>query len=395
MQESQMLQSKKLEAIGQLAGGVAHDFNNILSIIEGYSRLLESGIKKGEDVSESLKKIRGAVQRGSGLTRQLLTFGKHRITADRVVNLCAVVKDMEALLLPLMGATVDLVVDIPREDICVETTPDEISQIIMNLAVNARDAMPEGGEVRVSLLSLSQSEKMMLGKDVEKIDGDAVCLRVSDTGTGMDSATMEKIFDPFFTTKEQGKGTGLGLSLVYGLVRQMKGWIDVASEVGKGTSFSVYLPRSQKSLEEENPGTLEQAAGGTLAGKTILVAEDEPDLLAVMEATLHEMGMNVLTAKDGDAAIVLQDGHDGKIDFLLTDVVMPGMNGLHLAELMREVRPETEIVYMSGYPVRGEMASVDIPEDSLFLAKPVPPEKLRATLSSLTTTGARWATGRL
>lgn len=329
------------------------------------------------------------------MTRQLLTFGKHRITADRVVNLCAVVKDMEALLLPLMGATVDLVVDIPREDICVETTPDEISQIIMNLAVNARDAMPEGGEVRVSLLSLSQSEKMMLGKDVEKIDGDAVCLRVSDTGTGMDSATMEKIFDPFFTTKEQGKGTGLGLSLVYGLVRQMKGWIDVASEVGKGTSFSVYLPRSQKSLEEENPGTLEQAAGGTLAGKTILVAEDEPDLLAVMEATLHEMGMNVLTAKDGDAAIVLQDGHDGKIDFLLTDVVMPGMNGLHLAELMREVRPETEIVYMSGYPVRGEMASVDIPEDSLFLAKPVPPEKLRATLSSLTTTGARWATGRL
>jgi two-component system cell cycle sensor histidine kinase/response regulator CckA len=394
LQESQMLQSKKLEAIGQLAGGVAHDFNNILSIIEGYSRLAENGIKKGEDISESIKKIRGAVQRGSGLTRQLLTFGKHRIAADRVVNLCAVLRDVEALLYPLMGARVDLTVDVPREALCVETTPDEISQIVMNLAVNARDAMPDGGEVRVSLSCLSPAEKLALGKDAERMDGDIVCLRVSDSGTGMDAATLEKIFDPFFTTKEQGKGTGLGLSLVYGLVRQMKGWVDVTSKVGSGTNFSIYLPRSRKSVEDD-AGSLEQVAGGDLAGKTILVAEDEPDLLAVMQATLHEMGMKVLCAKDGDEAIVLQDEFDGKIDFLLTDVVMPGMSGLHLAELMREARPETEIVYMSGYPVRGEVASVEIPEDSVFLAKPVPPEKLRVALSNLTNTGARWETGRI
>ncbi len=370
LQEIHLRQTQKLEAIGKLAGGVAHDFNNILSIVEGYIRLSESALKRGENITENFARIKQAVARGSGLTQQLLMFGKHRVTDSRVIDLCAQTREMESLLCPLLGERVSLHIDTPDMVFPVKVTSDMVSQIVMNLVLNARDAMAEGGDVFVSVY-----QNNVQGKDY-------AVLRITDTGIGIPNDIIEKIFDPFFTTKEQGKGTGLGLSMVYGLVQQMDGKIYVLSVVGEGTNFTIHIPfADQISLSdiEKSPTNSAQE----IVGKTILIAEDEQDLLAIMSETLKEFQLNVLTAKNGNDALLVQDEYEGKIDFLLTDMVMPQLGGLKLAELMAEVRPDTKVLYMSGYPVRGEFASVDLPRDAIFMAKPIKPDSLRNVLEQM------------
>lgn len=367
MQESHLLQTQKLEAIGKLAGGIAHDFNNILSIVDGFIRLSESALKRGEDISGNFTRIKQAVSRGSGLTRQLLMFGKHKVADNKVVDLCAQVKDMKELLQPLLGVDVHLVIETPDTPCPVKVAIDNISQIVMNLVLNARDAMPEGGQIIISVL---------------KENDDFSILKVTDTGTGIPHEIMDKIFDPFFTTKEQGKGTGLGLSMVYGLVTQAGGKIDIHSVIGEGTSFLIHIPLVEEAVDKEKS----RKAGGdeeSIAGKTILLAEDEPDLLEIMKVTLEEFDMNVMTAQNGNEALRIQDEYEGEIDFLLTDMVMPELGGLHLAELVKQVRPEINVLFMSGYPVRGEIAKVDLPEEAIFMAKPVKPEFLRTVLEQV------------
>lgn len=364
MQENQLLQNQKLEAIGKLAGGIAHDFNNILSIVEGYIRLSETALKRGEPIEDNLNRIKLAVTRGSGLTKQLLTFGKHRVKENEFIDVCAQIKEIEVFLKPLLGADIILKIDVMDTPCFVKSNTDSISQIVMNLVINSRDAMHEGGEILVRV------------SDIFKDSCTYVVLEVKDTGEGIPHHIISKIFDPFFTTKEQGKGTGLGLSMVYGIVQELKGTIRVSSEIGKGTIFHIEIPMAQdNSLIEFEDRKI--VSSSSLQGKTILVAEDEVDLLTIMGMTLKDFGMNVITAKNGDEALLIQDDYDGTIDFLLTDMIMPECGGLKLAELVKEVRPETHILFMSGYPTRGDIANFNLPKDSIFMAKPVKPDILR------------------
>lgn len=367
-QEASFRQNQKLEAIGKLAGGVAHDFNNILAIMEGYARMAESGWKRGDDITENLRKIYSAIERGSGLTRQLLTFGKHRIAENKTIDLGRHVRETQTLLAPLLGATIKLVMDIPDRICCVKSTPDVVSQIVMNLSINARDAMPEGGVLTIKLYP----------DDTQS----GFWLTVSDTGTGIPPEVMDRMFDPFFTTKEQGKGTGLGLSMVYGLIQQMGGKLDVTTEKDQGSRFSIWLPQSDEPVAENNAGE-KSSAEESLQGKTVVLAEDEPDLLEIMKQTLESFGMQVLKAANGNEALEIQDEYDGQIDFLLTDMVMPELGGLELADLFHLVRPEAHIVFMSGYPVRGEISEINLPDDAVFMAKPVMQDNLKMIMENV------------
>lgn len=365
--EGQYFQSQRLEALGQLAGGVAHDFNNILSIIDGYARIAGKSVEGNDDAMNYLERIRQAVQRGSALTGQLLTFGRHKVRKDSIFDLGQLVADQEALLQPLMDASISLSVRVDP-DIPVELPADNICQILMNLCINSRDAMQDGGNLIVEVVR-SEDEKHAL-------------IRVIDTGCGMSPDTKAKIFDPFFTTKEQGKGTGLGLSMVYGLVRDMKGDIEVVSKQGSGTAITVSLPLSTR--EQPLQEVIEHADGSvTLNGFTAMVAEDEPDLLNLLSGMLEEMGMTVLRASNGAEALIKQEAYQGDIDFLLTDVVMPEVNGVKLAEMFELIRPSSKVMFMSGYPTRGDMARVTVPEGAFMMPKPVDYKKLATVMKNM------------
>ena len=360
-----MFQAQKLEALGQLAGGVAHDFNNILSIVDGYARMAEKYAEKGDEtLLNYLDRIRQASKRGAGLTKQLLLFGRHKMTENMVIDLPRLIQEQKQLMEPLLSNSIKLVIDVEK-GLFVECIPDGLAQILMNLVINSRDAMPDGGMIKII---------------AKKEDPETILLSVIDTGTGLDPKIADKIFDPFFTTKEQGKGTGLGLSMVYGLVQDMKGVIQVESVPGEGTSMNIYLPFSKKGVIKEMT-----EADGTIRfeGYTALVAEDEPDLLLIVCRFLEDAGMKVIAAANGAEALVRQDDYEGEIDFLLTDVVMPELNGLKLAELVQAVREDIKVVFMSGFPANGTLAQVDIPDDAILLAKPVAFEKLAAVLKSL------------
>ncbi len=374
--ESEFFQAQKLESLGQLAAGVAHDFNNILSIIGGYSTMTAKLIDSdNEKAQENLKKIEAAANRGAGLTRKMLTFSRHKIVAKSCIDVRDTVEEQSELLIPLLGVSINMEVIIPDHEVNIMGSSSSVGQILMNLAINARDAMPEGGKLLIELSCPDKNDVPDKVKSVIKSD-DYVCLSVSDTGTGMDAQTVERIFDPFFSTKEQGKGTGLGLSVVYGLVNELGGVLDVVSTVGQGTKFSVYIPRSFEEKTKSLSGSLEDIENIRLDGYTALIAEDEPDLLNVVKGMLEDLGLNVLTATNGDEALVVQEDYLGELDILLTDVIMPEMNGVKLAELLTSLRPETQVIFMSGYPANGNMAPVELPQDATFIAKPVDYEKL-------------------
>ncbi|HXP15601.1 MAG TPA: ATP-binding protein [Terriglobales bacterium] len=345
--EQQLRQAQKMEAIGRLAGGIAHDFNNLLMVISGYSEFLLDRMGPDPTLRSHAQEIANAAERATSLTRQLLAFSRKQMLAPKVVDLNGVVTENLKMLTRLIGEDIDLVM-VPGSDIgAVKADPGQIEQVVMNLAVNARDAMPQGGKLTIETANVTFDANYARFHAPVK-PGDYVMLAISDTGMGMDSETQTHIFEPFYTTKGL-KGTGLGLSTVYGIIKQSEGYIWVYSESGKGTTFKIYLPRLS---EAGKPRIMQPAAAQEQPGpghETILLVEDEENLRRLTRQSLENQGYSVLDAADGPAAMRLSHAHKGPIHLLLTDVIMPGMNGRELANQISPHRPETRVLYMSGY----------------------------------------------
>ncbi len=346
--EQQLRQSQKMEAIGRLAGGIAHDFNNLLMVISGYSEFLLDRVGSEPALRGPAQEIAGAAVRATSLTRQLLAFSRKQMLAPKILDLNGVVTENLKMLNRVIGEDIDLVM-VPYAGLgTVRADAGQIEQVIMNLAVNARDAMPSGGKLTIETSNVSLDEESARFHASLK-PGNYVMLAISDTGAGMDSETQSRIFEPFFTTKGP-KGTGLGLSTVYGIVKQSGGYIWVYSEVGKGTTFKIYLPRvaeaAESSAQIAAPVETASVEPGT---ETILLVEDESNLRYLARQFLEKQGYRVIEAADGAVAMQIAVAHEGVIHLLLTDVIMPGMNGRELAQRISEIRPNVKILYMSGY----------------------------------------------
>lgn len=363
--EEQFRQSQKLESVGRLAGGVAHDFNNLLTVINGYSDLLLKQLRSSDPLITYASEIKKAGEHAAGLVKQLLAFSNKQVIRPRILDLNAAIKDSGSMLQRLLGDDIHLETRLADTLGNIMADPDQIHQVIVNLTVNARDAMVDGGMLSITTRNVNLSE----GKETRHPDagpGRYVLMTVSDTGHGMDETIREQIFEPFFTTKEPGTGTGLGLSTVYGIIRHGGGWIDVTSEVGMGTSFKIYFPRTDDVASEvEGPGL---PAEGSLA--TILVVEDQDAVRSFVAATLQRYGFQVIAAFDASDAFAVAGRHLGRIDLLLTDVVMPGMNGKLLSDRMKKLRPNLRVLFTSGYTadVIGRRGVLD--RDVAYIAKP-------------------------
>ena len=343
--EEQLRNAQQLEAIGRLAGGVAHDFNNILSIIMGHGELLLASAGGDERVRNGLEQIHRAADRAASLTQQLLAFSRKQVLQPKILDLNEAVADVQKMLARVIGEDIQLIASLHPSLVAVKADPGQVEQVLMNLAVNARDAMPHGGKLMMETSNVEPDEKM--ARDLELAPGRYVMLRVTDSGHGMDAGTLSRIFQPFFTTKPMGKGTGLGLATVYGIVKQSGGGIEVESEVDRGTTFRIYLPAVEGIVRKQpEPSAGEKVAGGT---ETILIAEDESDLRELARIFLEGYGYKVLEAASAEQAIHTAAIFAGPIDLLLTDVIMPGMSGPQLAENILSKRPQTRIVYMTGY----------------------------------------------
>ena len=346
--EQQLRQSQKMEAVGRLAGGIAHDFNNLLMVISGYSEFLLERLGAEPSLRGPAQEIASAAERASSLTRQLLAFSRKQMLAPRIVNLNEIATENLKMLTRMIGEDIDLVM-VPGQNLwSVRADAGQIDQVIMNLAVNARDAMPSGGKLTIETSNVTLDEEYARLK-TPLLPGDYVMVAISDTGAGMDAETQSHIFEPFFTTKGP-KGTGLGLSTVYGIVKQSGGYVWVYSEVGRGTTFKIYLPRVAATGEPvvQVPASLQslRVEPGT---ETILVVEDEANLRYLARQYLEKQGYKVIEAADGAVAMQIAVAHEGVIHLLLTDVIMPGMNGRELAQRISEIRPNVKILYMSGY----------------------------------------------
>ncbi|HEX4542943.1 MAG TPA: PAS domain S-box protein [Candidatus Acidoferrum sp.] len=378
--EQQLRQSQKMEAVGRLAGGVAHDFNNLLMVIKGHTELLLNALPHSEQYSRKIEQIERAADRASALTRQLLAFSRLQVLQPHVMNLNAVVEDMGRLLPRLIGEDIELIIRASEHLGAIRADASQMEQIIMNLAVNARDAMPEGGRLIIETSNVdldgSYNDKHPIVRE-----GPYVLLAVSDTGTGMNAETQGHIFEPFFTTKAQGKGTGLGLATVYGVVKQSGGFIWVYSEVGRGTTFKIYLPRVDQPVDRVSPlPTVSEAPRGTA---TILLTEDEQDVREVAREFLESGGYTVMEARDGAEALGLVEKHKGDINLLITDMVMPRMTGLELAARLRESQPGLRLLYMSGYSERAVVESMQPDPSIRLLSKPFSRSALLRTVHEL------------
>jgi two-component system, cell cycle sensor histidine kinase and response regulator CckA len=372
--QTRLAQTERMEAVGQLASGVAHDFNNLLTIIKGYSSMLMERNPAGPD-ARAATEIQQAADRAAALTHQLLAFGRRQTLQPRVLDLNAIIRGLEKILRRVLSENVDLTIRTAPGVGFVKADPVQMEQVLLNLVVNARDAMPKGGRLTISTAARHIDFDSGEGESYIRA-GDYVTLSVADTGTGMDAATRERIFEPFFTTKEVGKGTGLGLATVYGIVKQSSGHIGVDSEPGHGTTFYVLLPRVEPeeaaARKTKMPETHKHGSG------TILLAEDEPLLRELGETILKQAGYKVLTAADSDAIKALVAEYSGTIDLLLTDVIMPGISGPELVHLVRETRPNIRVLYMSGY-ANDEIDDLD--RDAGFLQKPFTPSELTAKVA--------------
>ncbi len=371
--EEQFLQAQKMEAVGRLAGGVAHDFNNLLTIMLGFSEIVEGRLEGEPQLQEYVGEIGDAAQRAAALTRQLLAFSRRQVLAAQVLDLNAVVANLEKMLRRLIGEDVELkTVRAPALG-RVKADAGQIEQVIMNLAVNARDAMPEGGKLSIETADVDlDNTYLRTHSDIKS--GPYVMLAVSDTGCGMDPETQSHIFEPFFTTKEQGKGTGLGLATVYGIVKQSGGSIFVYSEPGKGSTFKIYLPRVQDALKAAEPARrIGEALRGT---ETILLVEDEAAVRSLVRAALIAKGYNLLEADLPTEAIRIAEQHAAPIHLMLTDIVMPRLSGKELADKMASLHPETKVLFMSGYTDNTVVLHGVLEADTAFLQKPFTPEVL-------------------
>jgi two-component system cell cycle sensor histidine kinase/response regulator CckA len=351
--EQELLHSQKMEAVGRLAGGVAHDFNNLLGVIIGYSDLCLQELGAVDPLRKRIGEIRKAGKRAAEVTKQLLAFSRKQVLTPKVVDLSSLVSETTRMLLRLMGEDIELITKLSPVAARVQTDPAQMQQVIMNLALNARDAMPRGGKLILETATVALDHatgsaifEELTERGVFVIPGRYVLLAVSDTGTGMDEQTKARIFEPFFTTKQPGEGTGLGLATVYGFVKQSGGYIWVYSEVGRGTTLKIYLPQIQASAEP-----VEQEASPRLphGSETVLLVEDEESLRELNQELMEGLGYTVLQAAYGAQALEMAEQHSGQIDLLLTDVVMPGMSGRELAERLAFTQPELKVLYMSGY----------------------------------------------
>jgi len=377
--QQQLVQSQKMEAVGRLAGGVAHDFNNLLTVILSYSDLLLEDRPRDAPDREDIEQIRKAAVGASALTRQLLAFSRQQVLEPRVLDVNTVVASTEKLLTRLLGEDISLTTSLAPGLGAVKVDPGQLEQIIMNLAVNARDAMPRGGRLSIETGNVEMDESYVRGHPVAH-PGPYVMLAVSDTGIGMDAVTQARIFEPFFTTKEAGKGTGLGLATVYGIVKQSGGFIWVYSEPGHGTSFKIYLPRVDEPVSRASAAAPELVGGS----ETVLVVEDVAAVRAVARQMLERHGYTVLEAPDGETALRLAGKHQGAIRLLLTDVVMPEVSGRQLADQLLELRPDMKVLFMSGYTDDAIVRHGVLQEGIAYLQKPFTPEtlarKVRAVL---------------
>lgn len=342
--QEQFRQAQKMEAIGQLAGGIAHDFNNALTLIRTCSQLALLDLKEADPLREKFEMINRATEQSANLTRQLLAFSRRQVMEMKVVDLNDLIREMDKMLRRVIGEDIELVNNLAEDLGRVRVDPGQMEQVIINLAVNARDAMPKGGRLTIETANVRLDEGYVNGH-VGVNPGDYIRLTVSDTGIGMTPEVRRRIFEPFFTTKEKGKGTGLGLSTVYGIVKQSGGYIYVYSEPGMGAAFKIYLPRVEEELEKELAGPQELPQGK----ETILVVEDEKDVRSLLVQILRKQGYKVIEAENGGAAFDACAHHKGKINLLLTDVVMPGMSGRELAEKLLCWQPEMKVLYISGY----------------------------------------------
>jgi CheY-like chemotaxis protein len=344
--EQMFRQAQKMEAVGRLAGGVAHDFNNLLGVIIGYTETLLDRIGHNAELRAQAEQIRKAADRAAALTRQLLAFSRQQVLEPKILNLDTVVGEVEKMLHRLIGEDIEILTLLNSSPSSVRADQGQIEQVIMNLAVNARDAMPHGGKLVVETSNVDVAEEYALSHR-PFIAGPYVLLTVSDTGIGMDQETKSHLFEPFFTTKELGRGTGLGLATVYGVVKQSGGYIWAYSEPGQGSVFKIYLPRiDQAALKIRSSGDPIQILRGT---ETVLLVEDEQSLRALTRDLLEHSDYTVLEASSGDHALEVAQRHGGPIHLLLTDVVMPGMNGAALAANLAPLYPEMKVLFMSGY----------------------------------------------
>jgi two-component system, cell cycle sensor histidine kinase and response regulator CckA len=371
--EDQLRQAQKMEAVGMLAGGIAHDFNNLLSIIIGYSDLTLRRLATVDPLRHNVEEIKRAGERAANLTRQLLAFSRKQVLQPKVLDLNEVVTEMERMLRRLIGEDIELRAALEPGLGSVKADPGQIEQVLLNLCVNARDAMPRGGKLTIGTEDVYLDEGYAAHHAAVKT-GRYVMLAVSDTGTGMDEATQARVFEPFFTTKGQGKGTGLGLSTVYGIVKQSGGYIWVYSEVSRGTTFKVYLPRVDEGAQEyrQGRGAVEEH-GGT---ETVLLVEDDELVRNLTRSILSDLGYRVLAVANASAALSVCEHTEGPIHLLLTDVVMPGMSGRELAERLARLRPETRVLFMSGYTDDAIVHHGVLDEGVNFIQKPFTPEAL-------------------
>jgi PAS domain S-box-containing protein len=380
--EAQFRHAQKLESVGQLAAGVAHDFNNILTVIQGYSECLITRCKDDAGTVGPLRQISEASKRAAALTRQLLMFSRKQVIQTKVLDLNLVLQNLANMLHRLLGEDIALVTDYCPEQARIEADTGMLEQIVMNLAVNSRDAMPRGGKLQIST-SRVEIDQDFAGQHADARPGSFICLTVTDTGCGMDRKTLDRIFEPFFSTKEVGKGTGLGLATVYGLVKQHQGWIDVSSTLQVGTTFTIYFPlaRARTHQEEAMPQVAAPVRGGN---ETIMVVEDEPVLREMVCEILRQYQYEVIEASSGVEALRVWDEFDGDVDLLLTDMVMPeGMTGRELACQLKKRKPDLKVIYSSGYSPDSNGRDLG-QSDTVFLAKPyLPPQLARTVRQSL------------
>jgi two-component system, cell cycle sensor histidine kinase and response regulator CckA len=366
--ELQFRQSQKMEAVGRLAGGVAHDFNNVLMVVSSYAELLQQNRHDAAMVELYAQHIRDASLRAAGITQQLLAFSRRQVLMPTLINLNEVVNDLAGMLRSMVGEDVDLRISLAADLGAAKADSGQMGQVLMNLAVNARDAMPSGGKLLIETANVEMDGTCIRQHEASMANGNYVMLAVTDTGCGMDAAIQSHIFDPFFTTKEPGKGTGLGLATVYGIVKQSQGYVWVYSELNVGTTFKVYLPRSENAVPKSETKLVTPPKATAPAGtETILVVEDQDVLREAICDYLGSKGYTVRQA--GDAEQALRESEAGPVDLLLTDLIMPGMGGAELGHIMRSRCPALRVIYMSGY-TDNTVRAMQFRMDGVMLQKP-------------------------
>jgi two-component system cell cycle sensor histidine kinase/response regulator CckA len=372
--EEQLRQAQKMEAVGTLAGGVAHDFNNILTTIIGNAHLALMDIGKDSPLREEIEEIKAAGERAAALTRQLLAFSRKQIAQPKILDLNELLAGLEKMLFRLIGENVEILI-IPKPALWpVKIDPGQVEQVVMNLVINARDALPNGGKITVETANANLDENYFRVHGIDALPGSYVKLVVSDNGIGIDKETQEKIFDPFFTTKERGKGTGLGLSTAYGIVKQNNGFIWVYSEPGQGSTFKVYLPWVKGDVETQE---IDQTSVGDIGStEAVLVVEDDDALRKLVCKTLQQQGCKTLEAENGEDALKTCEEYEGPIQLIITDVVMPKMGGKEVVERLHLRYPQMKVIYMSGYTDNGIVFNNVLGSGINFIEKPFTPAVL-------------------